>query len=456
MRNSMRKTFLFSALLLLFVHVPLSAGKSLREEAISRYTNRHSGTVMLEEASGKVREFTLEVHDVKTEIAPGIVVKQWAFGFPGEEPSVPGPEIRVSEGDIVRITLKNTHSLPHTVHSHGITTLGQDMDGVKPTSFQVLPGEQYTYEFVAPSAGTHAYHCHIQTDLHLNMGMYGPLIIMPRDKSEVFWDREYNMTIDEWDSGQNPEKGVYGKPDLFLVNGKAFPATDNFEVPEGEIALFRITNVGYEPHALHLHGMSFLVVAKDGYNLDAPFEGDTLHIGSGERYDIIVKGRDGIFPFHDHRVDRVTNRGVYPGGMLALIIGGDARTVTKSPLSVYYGKPVKPTPLKEESSLPERKYPDIKNPVVRMVNFQYLPQVLEIKRGQTVTWVNEDEVAHAITSGKPGIAQVRPLFDSTSRAKGRFDLVEKNGRWSFTFRKKGEFEYYCLPHPFMAGKIIVR
>lgn len=88
----------------------------------------------MEEATGEVKEFTLEIHKITAELAPDVVVEQWAFALPGEAPCVPGPELRVTEGDLVRVTMKNTHDQPHSLHLHGITSLAQGMDGVPHTS----------------------------------------------------------------------------------------------------------------------------------------------------------------------------------------------------------------------------------------------------------------------------------------------------------------------------------
>lgn len=447
-------------------------------------TGFNGGTVPLSEATGDVREFVLEVHGVDREIAPGVEVEQWAFGFPGDEPSVPGPEIRVREGDLVRITLRNTHTQPHSIHPHGITSNAVEGDGVKATSMvMVMPGQEYTYEFVAMQPGTHAYHCHVQTHLHLDMGMYGAIIVEPRDDDAVFWDREYVMTLDEWDADQDPAAPVHrSEPDYFLVNGKAFPDTEAFEVLEEEVALFRITNVGYAPHALHLHGMHFLVIAKDGNDLPQPYAGDTLPILPGERYDILVEGRDGTFPFHDHAVDNVTNAGVYPGGMLALITGSEARRTSTDPRSVYYGREAVPeayaaVPMHEEAGDDHARHHGEAAPTgdtvepesavdaddevlegeveVRIVDFAFDTPVLRIAKGTTVTWTNDDAAPHTATAGLPGQAPDERAFDSTGAAEGRNDMLAQGNSWSYTFDAAGEFEYYCLPHPFMTATVIV-
>ncbi len=450
----MKKKSVIKLLTILIVALAgLALAQADRDALITDFIEGFTGgTVPLEEATGEVREFTLEVTRINTEIAPDVFVEQWAFGFTGEEPSVPGPEIRVKQGDLVRITLNNTDILPHTIHPHGIISLAQEMDGVPATSRYVMPGESYTYEFVATNPGTHAYHCHVQTNLHLDFGMYGAIIVEPSDDSAKVWDKEFSMVVDEWDSNQDPNAAIHeSNPNYFLVNGKAFPLTEPFEVLEGETALFRITNVGYEPHALHLHGMSFLVVAKDGYDLPQPYQGDILAIAPGERLDILIKGRDGIFPFHDHRVDMVTNNGVYPGGMLALIIGSEARTVSDSPLSIYAQVQVEAQA--EASTMMTEVAAE--GPLVRIVNFGFDTPELRIKAGTTVTWVNEDPVGHTVTEGIPGNDPAGRAFDSSRQAEGDPIMMEQGDTWSYTFNEPGEYAYYCLPHPFMTAKVII-
>ncbi|THF68170.1 hypothetical protein E7T06_17710 [Deinococcus sp. Arct2-2] len=168
-------------LLLLFGAATLPSARGVgsapaRTDLIQHFTQRPTGTVPVSQYTGQVREFTLEVRRVTTELSPGVPVEQWAFGFPGQSASVPSLELRVRQGDLMRITLVNTQDQPHTLHLHGVTSLAQEMDGVPHTSGVVLPGKSFTQEFVATKTGTYAYHCHQQTNVHLDMVLYGALI----------------------------------------------------------------------------------------------------------------------------------------------------------------------------------------------------------------------------------------------------------------------------------------
>lgn len=283
------------------------------------------GTVLPEEGTGQVRDYHLRIAEFEHEITDGVKVKAWGFGFEGQPVSVPGPTLRVRQGDLVRIHLKNETDQPHSLHSHGITSVDELNDGVPHvTGAYVMPGETFIYQFVASEAGTHWYHCHVQTSLHQDMGMYGALIV--EDVEKPTWDREFVMMVDEWDTHRDPADAVT-KPtyNYYVVNGKAGTSVPDMIIPEGEIARIRLINAGFESHALHLHGTHFVITHKDGYQLPLPQRADTLNIAPGETYDLLVKGRDGLFPWHDHNSLAVTNDGVYPGGMLMHTRGSAAR-----------------------------------------------------------------------------------------------------------------------------------
>lgn len=274
------------------------------------------GTVKADEMTGKVRDFYFHIEEIEWEITPGVKVKAWAYGLEGQPATVPGPTIRVNKGDLVKIHLKNSTTQPHSLHSHGITSLDELNDGVPHvTGNYIMPSTEFTYEYVAKEAGTHWYHCHVQTSLHQDMGMYGALIV--EDTDQPTWDKEFVEIVDEWDTNRGLDN-LTEKPNYnyFVVNGKSGVAVPDLYVKNGEIARVRLINAGFANHSLHLHGTHFVVIAKDGYQLPLPYSGDTLDIAPGETYDLLIKGRDGVWPWHDHNSLAATDDGVYPGGML--------------------------------------------------------------------------------------------------------------------------------------------
>ena len=135
---------------------------------------------------GRVREYTLVATDEELEIAPGVFFPAWTYNG-----TVPGPVIRATEDDILRVRFFNSGSHPHTIHFHGIHPT--NMDGVfEPVS----PGSQFTYEFPARPAGMHLYHCHA-TPLkkHIHKGLYGAFIIDPKEPREPARELVYGRTF---------------------------------------------------------------------------------------------------------------------------------------------------------------------------------------------------------------------------------------------------------------------
>ncbi|MBK8050265.1 MAG: multicopper oxidase domain-containing protein [Anaerolineales bacterium] len=112
--------------------------------------------------------------------------------------SVPGPMIRVTEGDKVRVVLKNELPEPTTIHWHGVT-VPNSMDGVPGmTQEAVKPGESFTYEFTAQPAGTYWYHPHANSDQQIGIGLYAPLLIEPKAEAASVADVDVTMMLGEW------------------------------------------------------------------------------------------------------------------------------------------------------------------------------------------------------------------------------------------------------------------
>jgi manganese oxidase len=309
------------------------------------------------------------VHDLQLWLAvgtheplPGRPV--FGLGFTLEEGGplqVPGPEIRVREGDTVRVRLMNAH---HTIHWHGLS-VPWGMDGV-PYMTQSLGDGSFLYEFVARETGTYWYHCHVDVPSHVDLGMFGAIIVEPRDPAQdPPFDREATLFLHEFDSKawtlhdtavndpanaakvpRNPGEllrflegeattyadfaalqagaatGTYAagsvgprdhypqasfrympRYDTFMINGKAFPETEPVYLRSGETLRLRLVNAGQLTHTVHLHGHHGLVTHKDGYPLPAGarYHADTIGLFPGERYDVYVVGNNpGMWDLHDH------------------------------------------------------------------------------------------------------------------------------------------------------------
>jgi len=277
-------------------------------------------------ATRPVKEFSITVAETEHELYPGgPKIQAWAFNG-----QVPGPTLRVTEGDVVRVRFTNEHTSNHTLHFHGLN-VPNEMDGVAYGHLhhlEVKPGETHIYEFVADPAGTHMYHCHVNSPQHIDMGMVGVVIVEPKDKrAEPKVDKERVVLLDDWYVNENGDHEAMAHPAMihqanyFTVNGKAFPAVEPITLVQGEKVRVRMINVGYQAHSMHLHGQSFVVTHRDGRPVKVPQEQDTLLIGPGERYDLVFTATNpGLWLFHCHVVPHVTNDGQYPGGLLIPVV----------------------------------------------------------------------------------------------------------------------------------------
>ena len=277
-------------------------------------------------AKNGVKEFTLSAEAINWEFAKGKTLVAW--GYNGQ---IPGPEIRVTEGDKVKIVFTNKLPKATTVHWHGID-VPNDQDGVPGvTQKAIKPGETYTYEFTAKPAGTRFYHTHggaamVDEAEQLDMGLSGAFIIEPKNYAVSKPDREYTLLLDEWDT--NGMSNMMGGSkmgsmaamayNVFTLNGRAFPDTEPLKVKEGERVRIRMINGGTSTiHPMHLHGHQFKVVAVDGNPVPeaAQLTRNTQPIHPGETYDIeFIANNPGTWLFHCHELHHAD------GGMIVPVV----------------------------------------------------------------------------------------------------------------------------------------
>ncbi|MEA3165580.1 MAG: hypothetical protein QOJ26_446, partial [Thermoplasmata archaeon] len=164
---------------------------------------------------GKGRDYVPVTHEFNLAVHPGMSdtielytqndnssANVFAITFQedtAEPQRVPGPEIRVKEGDTVIIHLLNLNGLTHTLHLHG-GLVPWEQDGVDYlTQFPLTNGQEYTYTFRDLKAGTYWYHCHVDGAHHIDFGMYGAFIV-EEVNPPVDYDRDYVVFLDEWDN----------------------------------------------------------------------------------------------------------------------------------------------------------------------------------------------------------------------------------------------------------------
>ncbi|MBC8076558.1 MAG: multicopper oxidase domain-containing protein, partial [Chloroflexales bacterium] len=254
---------------------------------------------------GDVKVFTLEAKVVKWQVTPTITVDAWTYNG-----TMPGPIIRVTEGDRMRVVVTNNLPESTAVHWHGLM-LPYKMDGVPfITQPPITPGETFTYEFVAKNPGSHMYHAHNNSTKQVGKGLLGALIVEPKEPTYYAisdYAREYVMILNDANGG-------------FTLNGKGFPATAPLTAKIGEKILIRYMNEGAQIHPMHLHGFPQTVIAKDGWP-QQPWKCDTLNVAPGERWDVIVEPDEpGVWAFHCHILSHAEGEHGMFGMVTALVV----------------------------------------------------------------------------------------------------------------------------------------
>lgn len=273
-----------------------------------------------------VKVFDLDAAVIRWTILPGVTVDAYAFNG-----QIPGPRLRIRQGDRVRINVRNRLPETTTIHWHGLI-LPNIMDGpAHITQDPIETGGIYHYEFTAVQSGTYLYHSHDHVDRQQALGLYGALLIDPAERDpSLEADHEYAVMLQEWlirDGLTFPAMPMDGaQPNFFTINGRAFPATDTIRLRVGETLKVRFigSSNGFI-HPMHIHGGPFQVVAIDGQTLPATarYQADTLNVAPGQRYDVIwTARRPGKWLIHCHIAHHTTNNNVemHGGGGLMMLI----------------------------------------------------------------------------------------------------------------------------------------
>ena len=249
-----------------------------------RETPRPDGTML--------REYEIFAAEREIEIAPGMFFPAWTYNG-----QVPGPTIRATEGDRIRVTFRNLGTHAHSMHFHGWHPPA--MDGAL-AGQEVPPGQAFVYEFDADPFGLHLYHCHtVPLKRHIHKGLYGAFIIDPRSSSGSRPPAdEFVMVMNAFDTTFDADNEVYA------VNTVAHAYMhDPIRVRVGQLVRIYLVNVTeFDPvNSLHLHGM-FFDVYRTGTSLVSSERTDTIMLCQGERAILETTFRyPGDFMFHAHQ-----------------------------------------------------------------------------------------------------------------------------------------------------------
>ncbi|MGW2090270.1 multicopper oxidase family protein [Streptomyces sp. NPDC001880] len=288
--------------------------------------------------SGPVRKVDLVATPSRLDLGGGIVVGSWAY-----DARLPGKELRVTMGDTLALNLANHLPEETTLHWHGLN-VRNDMDGVPVlTQAPIKPGAEFAYRFKVPHAGTYWFHPH--TGVQQDRGLYAPLIVDdPREPLK--YDKEWVVVLDDWVDGvdgSTPDSvlhelsggrggmdhgiGTHGAPakpakgrsgpsritkdsfskllkshggdvayPYYLINGRTAKSPTSFAARPGDRIRLRIINAGGDTaFRVALGGHRMTITHTDGYPVRHTTT-DALLLGMGERYDVMVTARDGVFP----------------------------------------------------------------------------------------------------------------------------------------------------------------
>ena len=279
--------------------------KYLREFNYGRTSNLSNGT--------SLREFTLIASDQQTkEVSPGVFYNVWTFNG-----TIPGPTIRATEGDLVRITLINNGSKFHSIHFHGIHK--SEMDGV----FEgIAPGGKFTYEFTAEPFGVFPYHCHMQPlEEHITHGLYGVYIVDPKtprpDADEMV------MVMNGYDTDFDTENNFY------TVNGIPYYYMHHpIQIDKNRlIRIYLVNMLEFDPiNNFHLHANMFDLY-RTGTKLIPDEYTDIVTMSQGERGILEFSYKyPGKYMFHAHKTEFAEKGWVG----LYLVKDGTAESVTEN------------------------------------------------------------------------------------------------------------------------------
>ena len=236
---------------------------------------------------------TFEIHAInkEIEIAPGVFFPAWTFNE-----QVPGPTLRATEGERIRINFKNLGDRPHSMHFHGFHPA--DMDGAHLHQL-VPPGGSFVYEFDAEPVGVHLYHCHA-TPLtqHIHNGLYGLWIVDPKEGRAPA--RELYMMMNAFDTNYDEENEIYA------VNSVAFHyARHPIEVRQNELVRIYLANITeFDPvNSFHIHATFFDYYPTGTQKVPRDYT-DTVILGQAERGIVEVRfPYPGDYMFHAHKTE---------------------------------------------------------------------------------------------------------------------------------------------------------
>lgn len=385
----------------------------------------------------------------------------------------PGPTLRVTEGDIVRITISNTGTVPHGASIHAAYTQTSKYVG------KINPGESKSVTFRATMPGVYMWHCapggHA-IPMHVLFGQYGMIVVEPKDKKyklEEELGKEPDLTLyllqnELYASGRD---AIEGNPMYTSFNGQPFRyVEDPITAKPGDYVRIYYLNVGPNlVSTFHLVGIIWDYVYWQGHPDAWMAGGQTVTAGPSDSWviEFRIPPDEGAYTMLNHAVGPTSR------GAIGLIVAdADADTpktilaegpkwteeelAEKAANATRTISPFAPgTPGTGMAARPDRVVsygPEVDEVVVEIIGNSFYPKVIEIEPGTKVTWVNEDVFTYL--AGE--FSGVHNAVGTKGPKRFATPLLGHGETGSVVFDESGEYSYICTPHPYMQGRIIVR
>jgi nitrite reductase (NO-forming) len=379
---------------------------------------------------------------------------------------IPGPTIKVQEGDIVEMIIENNGTIPHGASIHAAYTQTSKYLGSIPA------GGSKSIKFKATIPGVYLYHCapggHA-IPMHVMFGQYGMIVVEPAETKYKLEeelghgpDLELFLTQHEWySSGKN---AVEGNPTYVTFNGEIFKyVKEPITAKPGDYVRINFLNVG--PNLIstfHIVGIIWDYVYWQGHP-EAVFKGgQTVTAGPSDSFviEFRIPPDEGAYTMLSHAVGS-TSRGAI--GLLVAERDADTPKVVSADGPEYTEEEL--LAFKEEANrimspfkagTPDIDPPavygnDSKDVTVRIIGNSFYPKTIDITPGTTVTWINEDVFSY-LAGEFSGIHNVVSTEGPTNLNSPMLAHAES---WSYTFEEEGDYTYICTPHPYMEGKVSV-
>lgn len=406
---------------------------------------------------------TLVTKEVLGQLADGVTYTFWTFNG-----TVPGPFIRLREGQVVEMHIRNeaNSTMVHSIDSHAILGTG----GGSAFS-QTAPGNESIFQFTAMRAGLFMYHCATAPiPAHIANGMYGLILVEPKDGLPKV-DREFFVAQGEFYTqgpfGQLGYQGFsYGKafsetPDYVVFNGMVGSLTGNRTMRANVGDTIRIFFLNAGPNldsSFHVIGGILDRVYLEASLLSPPLLNvQTTLVPAGGAVMVEFKAEvPATLTLVDHSLFRIIR-----GALGTIKVQGQSNPAIFSSIKNGTGS-ASMTQMnvtsKSQTTTGSATPGSSNSTVVVIENFAFNPSEITITAGTTVTWINRDTIGHTVTEGTPQSPKPanQRLFDSSHGTEGgNVITIAPGNSFSFTFTTPGQYDYYCIPHPYMTGHVTV-